>query len=71
MSYSFLGRAYDLGVGVVLNRNTGVKWYRKAADQGHATAQNNLDVCYKNSRGGGSGSDRGERLCERKLVQCQ
>ncbi len=28
-----------------------VKWYRKAAEQGNATAQNNLGVCYENGDG--------------------
>ncbi len=28
-----------------------VKWYRKAAEQGHATAQYNLGVMYGNGRG--------------------
>jgi TPR repeat protein len=28
-----------------------VKWYHKAADQGHARAQNNLGVMYGNGRG--------------------
>ncbi|MBE6662165.1 MAG: sel1 repeat family protein [Ruminococcaceae bacterium] len=28
-----------------------VKWYRKAAEQGHAEAQYNLAVCYRMGRG--------------------
>ena len=28
-----------------------VKWYRKAADQGHAKAQYNLGWCYANGEG--------------------
>jgi TPR repeat protein len=27
------------------------KWYQKAADQGNATAQNNLGVLYQNGQG--------------------
>jgi len=27
------------------------KWYKKAAEQGHASAQYNLAVCYENGTG--------------------
>ena len=33
------------------NYTQAVKWYRKAAEQGDAYAQNNLGVCYKNGQG--------------------
>ena len=33
------------------NYTEAVKWYRKAAEQGHAGAQNNLGYCYKNGYG--------------------
>lgn len=33
------------------NYTEAVKWYRKAAEQGHAAAQNNLANCYKNGQG--------------------
>ena len=33
------------------NYTEAVKWYRKAAEQGHAGAQNNLGVCYENGYG--------------------
>jgi TPR repeat protein len=28
-----------------------VKWYRKAAEQNYAVAQNNLGVCYQQGKG--------------------
>lgn len=33
------------------NYTEAVKWYRKAAEQGCASAQNNLGVCYENGQG--------------------
>ncbi len=33
------------------NYSQAVKWYRKAADQGHAGAQNNLGLCYEGGIG--------------------
>ena len=33
------------------NDNEGVKWYQKAAEQGHANAQNSLGFCYRNGLG--------------------
>jgi hypothetical protein len=34
------------------NERAAVEWYRKAADQGHAYAQNNLGLMYANGQGG-------------------
>jgi TPR repeat protein len=42
---------YDLGQGVPQNYAEVVKWFRKAAEQGYATAQFNLGVCYYNGDG--------------------
>ena len=42
---------YDNGRGVPQDDTEAVKWYRKAAEQGHAEAQNNLGVMYLNGRG--------------------
>jgi len=42
---------YELGNGVPENDAEAVKWYRKAADQGHAKAQSNLGVMYFNGDG--------------------
>ncbi len=41
-----LGAMYDLGDVVAQNDQEAVKWYRLAADQGYADAQNNLGVMY-------------------------
>ena len=38
---------YSKGRGVKQNYKTALKWYRKAADQGNATAQYNLGVIHK------------------------
>jgi len=44
--------AYANGYGVIEDDVEAVKWYRKAADQGDATAQYNLGVMYKNGHVG-------------------
>ena len=36
---------YDNGQGVAKDEVEAVKWYRKAAEQNHAQAQYNLQVC--------------------------
>jgi TPR repeat protein len=46
-----LGRMYEYGHGVAKNASEAVKWYRKAAEQGHSGAQNNLGIMYKGGRG--------------------
>ena len=42
---------YANGEGVPRNDAEAVKWYRLAAEQGHANAQNNLGVMYSEGRG--------------------
>jgi S1-C subfamily serine protease len=42
---------YINGEGVPQDDAEAVKWYRKAADQGDAVAQNNLGACYDNGQG--------------------
>jgi TPR repeat protein len=42
---------YDEGKGVLLDDKEAVKWYRKAADQGHASAQYNLGLMYAYGEG--------------------
>ena len=37
---------YDFGLGVPENDKEAVKWYRLAAEQGNAAAQNNLGIMY-------------------------
>eukprot|EP01051_Picozoa_sp_SAG22_P003164 SAG22_NODE_151_length_17414_cov_7.812128_11_plen_581_part_00 len=46
-----LGWCCQNGIGVEKDEVEGVKWYRKAAEQGHSLAQNNLGVCYRKGRG--------------------
>ena len=47
-----IGRDYYNGTnGKQKDYSEAVKWYRKAAEQGHAGAQNNLGLCYKNGQG--------------------
>ena len=45
------GLMYANGEGVKKNFNEAVYWYRKAASQGDALAQNNLGVLYQNGHG--------------------
>lgn len=42
---------YDNGAGVPQDYIEAERWYRKAAEQGQASAQNNLGVLYKNGQG--------------------
>ena len=42
---------YYGGNGKQTDYSEAVEWFRKAAEQGHAGAQNNLGVCYENGRG--------------------
>ena len=46
-----VGLRHANGEGVQKDYAEAVKWYRKAADQGHAGAQCNLGVCYRNGEG--------------------
>ena len=42
---------YDLGLGVPQDAQEALKWYRKAAEQGDASAQLNLGVMYHEGQG--------------------
>ena len=42
---------YAIGLGVPQDEAEAVRWYRLSADQGNATAQNNLGVSYSNGEG--------------------
>ncbi|GFO77175.1 uncharacterized protein BPLS_P5446 [Bathymodiolus platifrons methanotrophic gill symbiont] len=42
---------YGRGQGVVQNYKEAVKWFSKAARQGHASAQYNLGLMYANGQG--------------------
>ena len=41
-----IGDKYFNGIGVLRNRAEGIKWYRKAAEQGNPEAQIRLGRCY-------------------------
>ena len=45
------GEKYYYGNGVTQDYTQAVYWYRKAAEQGHAIAQNNLGNMYENGLG--------------------
>jgi TPR repeat protein len=42
---------YGKGLGVPVDYRRAMAWYRKAAAQGHATAQNNIGFIYLNGQG--------------------
>jgi len=46
-----LGWMYEYGCGVKQDDEQAVFWYRKSAEQGHASGQNNLGLMYANGRG--------------------
>jgi len=46
-----LGNMHYYGRGVVRDYSEAAKWYRKAAEQGHANAQNNLGLMYRKGQG--------------------
>lgn len=51
-SYANLGMLYSSGArGVPIDMNEAIKWYRKAADQGHSHAQHMLGNFYIDGRG--------------------
>ena len=41
-----VGRCYEKGEGVPVDKEKAVEWYKKAAEQGHAEAQFYLGGCY-------------------------
>ena len=47
----FVAHAYDRGVGVPQDHAEALRWFRAAAKQGDAEAQNNLGVMYHNGDG--------------------
>ncbi len=46
-----IGYMYDYGQGVEKDASIGVRWYKKAAEQGYAKAQFNLGLCYQFGNG--------------------
>jgi TPR repeat protein len=47
---NYLGVMYQSGLGVLQDDIEAVRWYRQAAEQGHATAQYNLGLMFANSK---------------------
>lgn len=47
-----LGRMYDEGYGAEQNDEQAAYWFRKAAEQGHAKAQHNLELIHAKETGG-------------------
>src|SRR5262245_53828453 len=45
------GEKYDFGQGVARDHKEAFKWYKKAADKGHASALNNVGSMYQNGEG--------------------
>ncbi len=42
---------YDEGKGITQDYKAALKWFKLAAEQGHADAQNNLGLMYANGQG--------------------
>ncbi|MCC8020830.1 MAG: sel1 repeat family protein [Akkermansia sp.] len=59
-----MGCCWISGEGVEHDCTKAVRWYRKAAEQGHAGAQCNLGCCYFN--GYGVKQNREEAVCWRR-----
>lgn len=49
---TYLGQAYDEGIGMEKNTDTAMNWYQKAAQQGDGEAQYIMGTCYKTGYGG-------------------
>ncbi len=75
------GRLLLQGLGVAPNYLAAVAWYRKAADQGNAFAQDNLGLCYASGRGIAANyaeavkwyrlsADQGNAVAENHLGNC-
>lgn len=47
----YLAYCYSNGLGVEVDNDKAVEWYRRSAEQGNSSSQNNLGVCYSNGRG--------------------
>jgi len=51
MAQCSLGTCYAHGTGVAADAREAVKWFTRAAEAGHASAQINLGSCYANGSG--------------------
>ena len=64
-----MGVLYANGQGVDKDLVEAVRWYRKAAEQGHAQAQTNLGFTYANGRGVDKDVKRAADWCARAAAQ--
>ena len=73
-----LGTCYEKGRGVTQDYNEAVKWYRKAAEQGHANAMSWMGYFFENGKGVTKdlqeairwyklGAEKGEDFCVKAL----
>ena len=46
-----MGVCYEFGAGIKKDERKAFEWYKEAAEQGYAEAQNSLGVCYYNGEG--------------------
>jgi TPR repeat protein len=49
-----IANLYHLGLGVEVNMDTAIEWYRKSSEQGYGVASNNLGGIFLAGHGGGS-----------------
>jgi hypothetical protein len=68
-SYFNLGVGYDKGDGVPQDYTDMAKWYRKAAEQGHAAAQHNLGCCYDEGVGVPKNHEEAMKWCRKAAGQ--
>ena len=61
--------AYAKGQGVTQDVVEAVRWYRKAAEQGHATAQYNLGAMYGKGQGVTQDAVEAVRWCRKAAEQ--
>ena len=66
---SNLGVMYCNGLGVAQDYSAAMKWYRMAADQGHAQAQGNLGIMYNGGQGVPQNTSEALRWLHKAQVQ--
>lgn len=64
-----LGLRYQNGEGVEKDNRKAFEWFQKAAEQGHATAQNGLGVMYYNGKGTEKNYAKAKRWYEKAAKQ--
>lgn len=64
-----VGSIYHLSLGVPCDGDEAVKWYRRAAEQGHPVALNNLGTLYRTGLPGVPIDNQQAGECYRKAVE--